>query len=281
MRIKKVYPKSRGQILPCVLTIAGSDSGGGAGIQADLKTFSAIGVHGVTAITCLTAQNPLEVRAVYAVPPATVHAQIETVLDVLAPQVVKTGMLYSREIILCVEKTLHRGQLLIIDPVMISTSGALLLRPSALTALKSMFRRASLVTPNLHEAEHLLGRKLVSPEDLRAAAREIHELYGCAALVKGGHLSKTKVAIDFLFDGKSEWVFEAPFIRNVSTHGTGCTYSAAIAAYLALGKSLPRAVGRAKEFISNAIALSTKTNGHFVLNFNWGVGRDAVDSSLC
>jgi hydroxymethylpyrimidine/phosphomethylpyrimidine kinase len=269
VRIKKLHAKASAQNRPCVLTIAGSDSGGGAGIQADLKSFEALGVHGTSAITCVTAQNPLEVREVHPIPVQSVETQIRAVIEVLAPQVVKTGMLYSAEIIECVNLALSRHLKLIVDPVMISTSGAMLLQPTAIAALKDLFRRAYLVTPNIHEAEHLLGRRLTEPEDLRVAAREFYEEYGCAALLKGGHLENLKVAVDILFDGENEWMLEAPYLRGVSTHGTGCTYSAAIAAYAALGEPLPRAVARAKEFISNAIARSTKTNGHDVLNFSW------------
>ena len=269
VRIKKIHAKARARNRPCVLTVAGSDSGGGAGIQADLKTFEAIGVHGTSAITCVTAQNPLEVRDVQPISAKSVEAQIRAVVEVLAPQVVKTGMLYSAEIIQCVNLALDRDLRLIVDPVMISTSGAMLLQPSAVAALKELMRRAYLVTPNVDEAEHLLGGKLSEPEDLRAAARQVHEEYGCAALLKGGHLENLQVAVDVLFDGENEWLLEAPYVRGVSTHGTGCTYSAAIAAYCALGEPLPRAVARAKEFISNAIARSTSTNGHDVLNFSW------------
>lgn len=264
MPIKKVNIN-----VPCALTIAGSDSGGGAGIQADLKTFAAIGVHGTSAITCITAQNPLEVRGVSAISPEMVGQQIAAVMEELKPKAVKTGMLYSAGIIKAVEEALPVGIPLIIDPVMISTSGALLLRDSAVSVLKTLLSRATLITPNLHEAEYLLGRKLVEPDQLRAAAREFHERYGCAALVKGGHLPEMKVALDFLYDGKTEWLLEAPYVRGVSTHGTGCTYSAAIAAYCALGESLSTAVLKAKEFISNAIAQSYKTSGHFVLNTHW------------
>ncbi len=269
VRIKKLHAKSPAQNRPCVLTIAGSDSGGGAGIQADLKTFEAIGVHGASAVTSVTAQNPLEVRDVHPIPAKSVEMQIRAVLDALAPQVVKTGMLFSAEIITRVNLALSRDLKLIVDPVMISTSRAMLLQSTAIAALKDLFRRAYLVTPNIHEAEHLLGRKLTEPEDLRVAARELHDEYGCAALLKGGHLENLKVAVDILFDGENEWMLEAPYLRGVSTHGTGCTYSAAIAAYVALGEPLPRAVARAKEFISNAIARSIKTNGHDVLNFSW------------
>lgn len=254
--------------IPCVLTIAGSDSGGGAGIQADLKTFAAIGVHGASAITCITAQNPRAVRSVQAAKPGIVRDQICAVMDELPPEVIKTGMLYSAEIIEVVRE-MAAGTRLVLDPVMISTSGALLLKKSAVRALKELMESALVVTPNLQEAEFLLGRKLESPEDLRSAAREIHETLGCAALMKGGHLRGINVAIDFLYDGRAEWMFESAYVRGVSTHGTGCTYSAAIAAHLAKGLVLEKAVAAAKEFISNAIARSYKTGGHFVLNTEW------------
>ena len=272
MRIKKYQRKvghRASEGVPCVLTIAGSDSGGGAGIQADLKTFAAIGVHGASAITCITAQNPLEVRSVHAVPPTSVRDQIDVVMEQLTPEAVKTGMLYSQGIIEVVIDTLAASVPLVVDPVMVSTSGALLLRDSAIGALKKLLSRATLITPNLDEAEHLLGKSLRTLEELRAAAREFHEVYGCAALVKGGHLNRMKVAVDFLYDGKEEWLLEAPFVDGISTHGTGCTYSAAIAAYCALGDPLGRAVARAKEFISNSIEHSYRSSGHFVLNTHW------------
>lgn len=254
---------------PCVLTVAGSDSGGGAGIQADLKTFAAIGVHGASAITCVTAQNPREVRLVESVSPRMLRTQIRAVVDELKPKAVKTGMLYSKAIIEIVHAEISGRFPLIVDPVMISTSGALLLENSAVKAMKSFLKSALLITPNVQEAEHLLGRKLESPEDLRQGAREFHDMFGCAVLMKGGHLKGMTVAVDFLFDGNEEWMFEAPYVRGVSTHGTGCTYSAAIAAYFALGHSLSDAVRLAKEFISNAIAASYRTAGHFALNTEW------------
>lgn len=268
MRLKKMR-SGAGGTRPSVLTIAGSDSGGGAGIQADLKTFAAIGVHGTSAITCITAQNPLEVRSVQPVRPEIVRDQICAVLDVFAPTAVKTGMLYSESIINVVDEVLPQDLLLIVDPVMISTSGAMLLKMSAVKTLKRLFRRARLITPNVQEGEQLLLRELNTPEDLRSGAREIYETYGCAALMKGGHLKGLNVAIDFLYDRGSEFVFEAPFVRGISNHGTGCTYSAAIAAFCALGFSLPNSVRRAKEFISNAIAQSYKTARHSVLNTEW------------
>lgn len=260
---------NRPQTWPCALTIAGSDSGGGAGIQADLKTFASLGVHGTSAITCLTAQNPREVRSVQTVRPQIVQEQVEAVLHVLKPQAIKTGMLYSARIIETLEETLLPDIWLVIDPVMISTSGALLLKPNAVNALKRFLRRADLVTPNLHEAEHLLGRNIRTPEALRTAAREFHERFGCAALLKGGHLPSTHSAIDFFYDGESEWMLEAPFVRSVSTHGTGCTYSAAITAYCAQGESLADAVGLAKEYITNAIAQSYRVANENALNSFW------------
>jgi hydroxymethylpyrimidine/phosphomethylpyrimidine kinase len=258
--------------IPIALTIAGSDSGGGAGIQADLKTFAALGVHGTSAITCITAQNPRRVRGVEPCSPKIVRLQIEAVFDELPPAAIKTGMLYSVEIIRAVAGLLRQKRRvpLVVDPVMVATSGAMLLKPSALRALqRKLLPLATLTTPNLDEAEILTGRKLKSPEDLRAAAREIHQRFGCAALVKGGHLRGGHEAIDVLFDGANEWLLNAPFVRGVSTHGTGCTYSAAITAYLALGCKLPEAVRRAKIFISRAIAQSRMAGKHSVLNCFW------------
>jgi hydroxymethylpyrimidine/phosphomethylpyrimidine kinase len=149
---------------------------------------------------------------------------------------------------------------------MISTSGAVLLNKNAVRALERLIARSQLVTPNLHEAEHLLERRIPDLEALRATAREFHERFGCAALVKGGHLKGGNSAIDFFYDGSTELMLEADFVRGVSTHGTGCTYSAAIAAYCARGLSLVDAVARAKQFITNAIAESYKTGGAFALD---------------
>ncbi len=258
--------------LPVALTIAGSDSGGGAGIQADLKTFAALGVHGTSAITCITAQNPVGVYGIQACSAEIVRRQVQAVFDELRPAAVKTGMLYSAPIIRVVAETLGRGPRapLVVDPVMVSTSGAQLLKPAAVKALcERLLPRATLVTPNLHEAEILVGRKLRSVEGLRVAARELHRHFGCAALVKGGHLRGLKQAVDIFYDGRQELLLAAPFIPGVSTHGTGCTYSAAIAGHLARGCSLPRAVQRAKEFITQAIAQSQTTAAHGVLNCFW------------
>jgi len=258
--------------IPIALTIAGSDSGGGAGIQADLKTFAALGVHGTSAITCITAQNPRRVLAIQACRPEIVRAQIEAVFEELPPVAIKTGMLFSAEIIRVVADFFrkHRRIPLVVDPVMISTSGARLLKPSAIKSLKSdLLPKATLVTPNLDEASFLTERNLKSPEELRWAAKEIHEQFGCAALIKGGHLRNSREAIDIFFDGENELLLTAPFVKGVHTHGTGCTYSAAITGFLARGYGLPDAVKHAKEFISQAIAQNQSTRRHSVLNSFW------------
>jgi hydroxymethylpyrimidine/phosphomethylpyrimidine kinase len=258
--------------LPIALTIAGSDSGGGAGIQADLKTFAALGVHGTSAITCITAQNPKGVYGIQACSVEIVRRQIEAVFDAFRPAAVKTGMLYSAPLIHVVAEFLRRHPRppLVVDPVMVSTSGAQLLKPAAVKALcVELLPLATLVTPNLHEAEILVGEKLNSVAGLRAAARELHQRFGCAALVKGGHLRGLREAVDTYYDGRQELLLSAPFIRGVSTHGTGCTFSAAIAGHLALGYSLGRAVHRAKEYITQAIAQSQTAAGHSVLDFGW------------
>jgi len=258
--------------LPIALTIAGSDSGGGAGIQADLKTFASLGVHGTSAITCITAQNPKGVIGIQACRPEIVRQQIEAVFAELPPAAVKTGMLYSAEIIRVVVRWFNHGKrpALVVDPVMVATSGARLLKPSAIELLKrELLPLAAVVTPNLDEAEILVGEKLRSVEDLRAAARALQRRFGCAALVKGGHLRGLKEAVDIFYDGRQELLLSAPFVRGVSTHGTGCTYSAAMAGYLARGRSLSQSVQMAKEYITQAIAQSQTAAGHSLLNSFW------------
>ena len=253
---------------PVALTIAGSDSGGGAGVQADLKTFAALGVHGTTAITCVTAQNPRGVIGIQAIRADVVRKQIEAVFAELRPDAVKTGMLFSTEIIHVVADFFARAKPLplIVDPVMVATSGAVLLKPSAIRALKErLLPLATLVTPNLDETEILVGRKLRSLADLPAAAREIYERFGCAVLVKGGHLRQAAKAVDVFFDGNVLREFTARRVRGVSTHGTGCTYSAAIAARLAQGEMLPAAVASAKNFITRAISESYSARKYSVL----------------
>lgn len=261
-------PMSRIVKRPVALAIAGSDSGGGAGIQADLKTFAALGVHGAGAITCLTAQNPRRVLAVEPASSEMVRQQIEAVFDEFRPAAVKTGMLFSTEIIRVVVdffKT-KKGTPLVVDPVMISTSGATLLKPAALKTLREgLLPLATLITPNLDETEILTGRKMASVEDMRLAAREIRSRFGCAVLVKGGHLRGGREAVDIFYDGRTELLLRAPFVRGVSTHGTGCTYSAAIAAALALGHELPSAVQIGKHHVTAAISRSYRIGKHFAL----------------
>jgi hydroxymethylpyrimidine/phosphomethylpyrimidine kinase len=258
--------------IPVALTIAGSDSGGGAGIQADMKTFAALGVHGASAIACLTAQNPRRVLGIETVSPKMLRQQIEAVFAELPPRAVKTGMLFSTENIRVVVDCFRHPQFvvrrlkLVVDPVFISTSGAKLLKPDALKILKEkLLPLATLVTPNLDEAEILAEQKITSVEAMRSAAKKICSRFGCAVLLKGGHLKNLREATDIFFDGKTELLLSAPFVKNISTHGTGCTYSAAICAALALGHDLPRAVAIGKNFITAAIANSHRIGSHFAL----------------
>jgi hydroxymethylpyrimidine/phosphomethylpyrimidine kinase len=261
------------QQYPVALTIAGSDSGGGAGIQADLKVFAAFGVHGASALTCLTAQNPRRVLAVQSASAGMLRRQIEAVFEELRPVAVKTGMLFSAENVRVVanffrnRKSKIRDLKLVVDPVLVSTSGAQLLKPAAMNILQEqLLPLATLVTPNLAEAEVLTGKKIASVENMRAAAREMHARYGCAALVKGGHLSGMREAADIFFDGRMELLLAAPFVKNLRTHGTGCTYSAAITAALALGCDMPQAVKLAKNYVTQAIAQSYRVADQFALD---------------
>jgi hydroxymethylpyrimidine/phosphomethylpyrimidine kinase len=264
-------PAARARV-PIALTIAGSDSGGGAGMQADLKTFAALGVHGTSVLTCLTAQNPRRVLSVTGTPPRMIRDQLEAVFAELRPDAMKTGMLYSAGILRSIVgflEELRAGQRprLVVDPVMVATSGARLLRPDAVRVLRErLLPLATLITPNLPEAEVLVGRPLRTAEDLRQAARELHGRHGAAALVKGGHLAGGRESLDLFYDGKTELLLTSPRVRGVHTHGTGCTLSAAITAWLARGAALPEAVARGKEFISHAIFLARRAGRHDVLD---------------
>ena len=252
---------------PVALTIAGSDSGGGAGIQADLKTFAALRVHGTSAITAVTAQNPKGVHSIHVLPVKMVREQIESVVDAFAPRACKTGMLYSADIIREVERFFRKHRLsLIVDPVMVATSGSRLLQKSAFEELKKLFRVATLITPNLPETELVLGYAICSEESMRSAAKELHNQFGCAVVVKGGHLRGAKSAADIFFDGKTELLLTVPYMKGASTHGTGCAYSAAVTAYLARGSSLLKAVQQAKHYITQAIARRISVGSHEVLN---------------
>ncbi len=251
------------KIIPTALTIAGSDSGGGAGIQADLKTFAVMGVHGTSAITSITAQNTREVRAVHDIPPEVVVAQIEAVVDDIGVDAAKTGMLSNSSIVNAVAKTVERyGFPLVVDPVIVAKSGARLLREEAVDELlKSLIPLAKVVTPNVFEAEVLSNTKVANLSDAKRAAQTIVEDYGCeAAIVKGGHV-EGEYSIDVMYYRGTFYEFKGPRILTKNTHGTGCSFSAAIAAGIAKGKDLVDAVRAAKELITISIEYSLELGG--------------------
>jgi len=246
----------RGRTIVTALTVAGSDSGGGAGIQADLKTFHALGVFGTSAITCITAQNPDRVSAIQPIRPDIVAQQLDRIFEAFRVGGAKTGMLYNAAIIEAVAAGFARRKFprLVVDPVMVASSGALLLKRDAIAALTGrLLPRAVVVTPNLAEAEVLSGRRIRSLPEVRDAARQLAEKHGVPVLVKGGHLPGTARAVDVLWDGRAVHEFSAPVVRGIKTHGTGCTFSAAIAAELARGRELVPAIRAAKKFIAAAI----------------------------
>lgn len=239
------------------LTIAGSDSSGGAGIQADLKTFAALGCYGMSAITCLTAQNTQTVSAIYPATAEFAQQQIEAVISDIGIDAIKIGMLFNIEIIQTVAKTLQNlnNVPIVLDPVMVATSGDLLLKENAINALKEkLFPLTAIITPNLHEAEVLLQRKISSHQQIEFAAKELCKYGSSAVLIKGGHL-KENYSSDCLYlanENKILWL-KTNKIKTKNTHGTGCTLSAAIAAYLAKKDNLTDAVKNAKNYITNAI----------------------------
>ena len=242
---------------PRVLSIAGSDSGGGAGIQADLKTFAALGCFGMTAITALTAQNTLGVRSIHAVPTQILADQIDAVVEDIGVDAVKIGMLHSAETVRTVAAALKRHGLtrVVLDPVMIATSGAKLIDDSAIEVLvRELFPLATVVTPNLDEAALLVRQPLHDEADMEAAARQLIERGANAVLVKGGHLAGNTVSDLLLVRGAGPLWLRAERIASGNTHGTGCTLSSAIASELALGATLPQAVQRARDFVRGAIA---------------------------
>ena len=237
------------------LTIAGSDSGAGAGIQADLKTFAALGVYGTSALTAVTAQNTRGVSKVVALTPEVVTAQIEAVLADIGADALKTGMLANAAIIASVAQTVEKYRLrnLVVDPVMVATSGDLLIKKNAVAALRArLIPLAIVVTPNIPEAEELTGMTLTEREDFSEAARQIVQMGARSVIIKGGH--RVGPALDLFYDGRSFHQLHARRIRTKNTHGTGCTFSAAIAAYLAKGEKLEAAVVLAKKYITSAIA---------------------------
>jgi hydroxymethylpyrimidine/phosphomethylpyrimidine kinase len=249
---------------PIALTIAGSDSSAGAGIQADLKTFTALGVYGLTAVTCIVAEVPRKVSRVEPVTATMVREQIDVLLKNFGVGAIKTGLLCSAEIVCAVAQAIHdskkkiaRPVPLVVDPVMIATSGDNLLGPGAVEAYKNkLFPLATLITPNLDEAALLLETTIKDRKQMENAARALAKKYRASILLKGGHLRGDN-AVDLLFHYGELTEFSAPFVRGVETHGTGCTYSAAITAGLASGFSLVQAIKRAKTFVTESI------NRHF------------------
>ena len=266
--------------VPVALTIAGSDSSAGAGLQADLKTFSALGVYGLSAVTCVVAEIPGKVSRIEAVSAEMVREQIEVLAKNFPIAAIKTGLLYSAEIISAVARVIvdvvrkiDNKVPLVIDPVIVATSGDPLLREDAIDLYqKELFPLASLITPNLLEAEKFLGKPIDDLRAMRHAGKELEKKFQTSILLKGGHLAGDN-AVDLLFvDGKIV-EFAAPFVRDVATHGTGCTYSAGITAGLASGLSLEDAIRRAKKFVTAAIAQ------HFRWAPRGGKNLDALNHS--
>jgi hydroxymethylpyrimidine/phosphomethylpyrimidine kinase len=242
--------------LPIALTIAGSDSGGGAGIQADLKTFHAFGVYGTSAITAITVQNTLGVTGIHPIPLETVRGQIDAVASDLPPAAVKTGMLATVPLVEAVARAIREHDLgnLVVDPVMVATSGDRLLEAAAESAIaRVLLPLATLVTPNLHEARILTGLPVEGEEGMEAAARKLVAMGAAAALVKGGHMGGEE-SVDLLFDGREVRSWRRPRILTRHTHGTGCTLSAAVAAGLARGLGTGDAAAAAIDYVARAIA---------------------------
>jgi hydroxymethylpyrimidine/phosphomethylpyrimidine kinase len=261
------------KIIPRALTIAGSDSGGGAGIQADLKTFTAFNVYGMSVITSITAQNTKSVMGISDTSPDFVELQIDAVVGDIGVDAVKTGMLSNERIVLSVAKKIKQYGIekLVVDPVMRAKGGDSLLKKEAEIALKEgLLPLAYIVTPNIHEADLLSGLRIRSVEDMELAAKKIRTLGPKNVLVKGGHLDSTQEAIDVLFDGNEFHKYRAPRIDTKNTHGTGCTYSAAICAGIAKGFHILDAVEDAKEYVTQAIRNSFNLGeGHGPLNHFW------------
>ena len=262
--------KGRAQPVPVAMSIAGSDSSAGAGIQADLKTFSALGVYGLTVVTCIVAEIPGKVSRVEPVGARIVREQIEVLAKAFPIAAVKTGLLCSGEIISAVAKAIRDiGRMfaqripLVIDPVLVATSGDPLLEPAAIENYeKELFALASLITPNLGEAERLLGTKIKDRQSMHRAGKELEKRFRTAVLLKGGHLPGHR-AVDLLFADSKVVEFSAPFVYGVATHGTGCTYSAAITAGLAQGLALEEAITQAKKFVTDSIARHFRWTSHF------------------
>ena len=246
--------------VPVALSIAGSDSSAGAGIQADLKTFSALGIYGLTAVTCIVAEIPGKVSRIEAVSAKIVREQIEVLAKGFPIAAIKTGLLCSAEIVSAVAKTIPNLDKMsvtripvVIDPVFVATGGDPLLEPAAIESYeKELFPLATLITPNLDEAERLVGTKINDRQSMHDTGKELQKRFGTGILLKGGHLAGEH-AVDLLFTNDKVVEFSAPFVHGVATHGTGCTYSAAITAGLAKGLSLEQAISEAKKFVTEAI----------------------------
>jgi hydroxymethylpyrimidine/phosphomethylpyrimidine kinase len=257
------------------LTIAGSDSGGGAGIQADLKTFMAFGVHGMSAITALTAQNSVGVQGIFDVSPEFVREQIRSVMSDIGVDAAKTGMLSNAGIVRTVAEAVREFRIpnLVVDPVMVAKSGDSLLAPEARKALcEELLPLAAVITPNVFEAEAILGRRIEDLEDMKKAARELKNI-GCRwVVVKGGRLDIESQAVDVMCDGKELLLFRSPRYDSTFTHGSGCTFASAVTAGLAKGRTPPEAVRRAKEYVTEAIRKGFPTgSGHGPANHLAGV----------
>lgn len=258
LRLCRLSQKQRDMTYRRVLSIAGSDSGGGAGIQADIKTISALGCYAATAITAVTVQNTMGVEAVHPVPVDIIKGQMEAVLGDIGADAVKIGMLHSSEVVIAVAETLRKYEMrnVVLDPVMVSTSGHRLIEESAIATLqRELLPLSRVVTPNIPEAEILLGgEKLHSQAALPEAARKLAYIYNVSVLLKAGHLSED-ILIDYFYDNESGIMLELPSQRidTRNTHGTGCTMSSAFAALLAKGETLPLAAKGAKEFVAKAI----------------------------
>ena len=261
--------------VPCSLTVAGSDSGGGAGIQADLKTFAAFGVHGLSALAALTAQNTRQVIAIHEVPEQFLLDQIRAVVTDFAVESAKTGMLAGPAPVRAVARAVRELEIpnLVVDPVIISKSGASLLSAEGISALRhELLPLARVVTPNLPEAETLVDRKLRTPADVREAARDIHSMGPACVVIKGGHHEGEPD--DLFYDGARMVLFQGERIRTASDHGTGCTFSAAITALLALGEEPVVAVGEAKRYVGEAMRGASRLgSGHGPVNHFFFLGR--------